>query len=147
MAQSDEKDKVQIGLTPAGVAAMQQMMNTGFFAAEGDAYKLAVAYALANDMNVEQAPDGGYQTKFNAAGGIDRDGTLRDVVATLRPEHASQPYTTAEKLAELGIVALVQRLSSHEALADILYALQEPSDTNESAEVKVSAVEAPPNPG
>lgn len=117
-------DKVQIGLTPAGNAALEQVMLTGLFATEGDAYKLAVAYALGAGLDLSAASEGGYGTKFNARGGLDRDGMLRDVVVTLMPEAEDRPYATAEKLAELGLTHLARRLADHESLADVLSALQ-----------------------
>lgn len=125
-------DKVQIGLTEAGDAALQQIMALNLFTSEGDAYKFAAAYALSKQLPLSSAAQRGYGTKFNAAGGLDRDGTLRDVIRFVLPEEAGRPYATAEKLAEMGLIALAQRLTAHESMADILTEIQ-PSDSESVA--------------
>ena len=131
MPQDD--DKVQIGLTSTGGDALDQLMALGLFGAEGDAYKLGVAYALGKGMLVSEAPERGYGTKFHASGGLDRDGTLKEVVTTLLPEHADRPYATAERLAEVGVRELARRLAAHETLADILEELLAGTGEEQSA--------------
>ena len=113
-------DKKQIGLTPAGGIALDQLMSAGLFASETDAYKVAIAYSLAKGYEPSQAPDGGYQTKFNAAGGLDVYQEIRDLIAILRPQDALHPYATAERLAEIGVTELASRVAAHESVADIL---------------------------
>jgi hypothetical protein len=113
-------DKKQIGLTPAGSIALEQLMSAGLFATETDAYKVAIAYSLARDYDPRTAPEGGYQTKFNAAGGLDVYQEIRDLIAILRPQDASHPYATAERLAEIGVTELAARVAAHETVADIL---------------------------
>lgn len=114
------KDKLQIGLTTVGSSALEQVMTDGLFGTESDAYKFAIAFALGSGIDPSNAADGGYQTKFNAAGGLDRDGTVRDLIAIVRPHDANRPYATAERLAEAGLIELARRLGAHESLADIL---------------------------
>ncbi len=116
-------DKVQIGLTKVGQEALDRIMGMGLFTNEGDAYKVAIAYSIAKQLPLAQAPEGGYATKFNAAGGLDRDGTVRDLVNILMPDQKDRPYATAEKLAEIGLVQLSERLVAQETLADILVEL------------------------
>lgn len=113
-------DKAQIGLTAAGSAALSDLVERGIFASEGDGYRLGVAFALASNMSLKSAPQKGYMTKFNASGGLDRDGTLREVVTLLAPNGADRPYATAERLAELGVTAIHARVLRNESLADIL---------------------------
>lgn len=113
-------DKKQIGLTSAGNAALVRLMEAELFASETDAYRVGIAYALGKRFSPDLAPDGGYQTKFNAAGGLDVYQEIRDVITILRPEDADRPYAAAERLAELGVIALAERVSSHESLSDIL---------------------------
>jgi hypothetical protein len=113
-------DKKQIGLTSAGSGALEQLMDAGLFATETDAYKVGITYALAKGLNPSDAPESGYQTKFNAAGGLDTYQEIRDLIAILRPDDAGRPYATAERLAELGITALAERIAAHESLSDIL---------------------------
>ena len=95
MAETVE-DKRQIGLTLAGSEALGKLMEEGLFDSESDAYKLAIAYALAKGVHPDAAPSGGYQTKFNAAGGIDIDGQVRDLISVLLPDCSERPYAAAE---------------------------------------------------
>lgn len=117
---SSSGDKKQIGLTKVGNEALAILMDAALFATETDAYKVAIAYALAQGLEPASAPDGGYQTKFNAAGGLDVYGEIRDLVVALRPDDADHPYLTAERLAELGISELANRIAAHENMAQIL---------------------------
>jgi len=119
MAETSE-DKKQIGLTPSGAAAMAILMETDQFATEYDAYKVGIAYAISEGMSPADAPDGGYHTKFNAAGGLDHYGDVRDVIVILLPEATKRPYATAERLAELGVTALANRFQAHADMAEIL---------------------------
>lgn len=113
-------DKKQIGLTKAGNDALARLMDAGLFNTETDAYKIGIAYALAKGLDPDSAPDGGYQTKFNAAGGLDVYQDIRDLIAILRPGDATRPYATAEKLAELGVTELAERIAAHESMAEVL---------------------------
>lgn len=72
-------DKKQIGLTPAGSAALDQLMDEELFATETDAYRVGITYALAKGLDPTDAPESGYQTKFNAAGGLDTYQEIRDL--------------------------------------------------------------------
>jgi len=119
MAQLGE-DKRQIGLTSAGQAAIEVLMADGRFATETDAYRFGISYAIAARLDPDQAPSGGYNTKFNASGGLDLDGTLRDLIDVLVIGDSTRPYVTAEKLAELGVTAVAKRLEGNESLADIM---------------------------
>jgi hypothetical protein len=113
-------DKLQIGLTAAGSTALERLMADGLFGTESDAYKFAIAYALGSGIDPSDAAERGYQTKFNAAGGLDRDGTIRDLIAIVRPSDAERPYATAERLAEAGLIEIARRLGTHDSLADLL---------------------------
>lgn len=119
MAQIQE-DKKQIGLTPAGSEALSVLMQEDLFASEQDAYKFAISFAIAADLDLDSAPQGGYGTKYNASGGVDIDGLIRDLVAVLGVGDVDRPYATAEKLAELGVTAVAARLQGSESLADII---------------------------
>ena len=117
---SASEDKKQIGLTLVGNQALARVMDARVVVSESDAYRVAIAYALGAGMDPETAPKGGYQTKFNAAGGIDIDGQIRDLIAILLPTYSERPYATAERLAELGMMALAKRLADQDSLADVL---------------------------
>jgi len=113
-------DKKQIGLTAAGNVALAVLMDAELFATETDAYKFAIAYSLAKGDDPSNAPEGGYQTKFNAAGGLDVYGEIRDLISILRPEQKDRPYATSERLAELGLVAVAGRINAHDSLASVI---------------------------
>jgi len=119
------KDKQQIGLTSVGQSAIERLMGTGLFAAEVDAYRCSIAYAVGTGMAPEDAPKGGYETKFNAAGTLDKAGVIRDLIVLLDLGDAGRTYATAEKLAEMGVQEIDRRLSSHESLGQILSEVQE----------------------
>jgi hypothetical protein len=116
-------------------------MAEGLFAIEGDAYKFGIAYAVAMGLNPDDAPDSGYATKFNATGGLDREGLVRDLLRVLDVGDVARPYATAERLAEVGLSALVKRVEAHESLAEILQELEQvpaqQDDTRESDEGSV----------
>jgi len=118
------EDKKQIGLTRAGQEALTVLMGEDRFASESDAYKFAIAYAIATGLTPDDAPEGGYGTKFNAAGGIDIDRVIVDLLRVLKVGDPDRPYTTAERLAEAGITALAHRIDNHESLAEILASLE-----------------------
>mgnify|MGYP005816647155 CR=1 FL=1 len=119
------KDKQQIGLTAVGQSAIERLMATGLFAAEVDAYRCAIAYAVGTGISPEDAPKGGYETKFNAAGTLDKAGMIRDLIVLLDLGEDGRTYATAEKLAELGVQDLDRRLANHESLGQILQETQQ----------------------
>jgi len=124
-ASSATGDKKQIGLSLSGSKSLARLMAEGLFAIEGDAYKFGIAYAIAMGLNPEDAPDSGYATKFNATGGLDREGLVRDMLTVLNIGDIARPYATAERLAELGLTALSRRIEAHESLAEILQDLEQ----------------------
>jgi hypothetical protein len=113
-------DKKQIGLTDDGAIALKELMDAEVFASETDAYRLGIGYALARGLDPHDAPERGYTTKFNAAGGIDPYGQVKSLITILRPQDDGRPYATAERLAEVGISEIASRLRSRETIANIL---------------------------
>lgn len=134
-------DKKQIGLTLAGSKALARLMAEGLFAIEGDAYKFGIAYAVAMGIDPEDAPDSGYGTKFNATGGLDREGLVRDLLSVLNVGDPTRPYATAERLAEVGLTALVRRIEAHESLAEILQEMERGSGDSDGAGEQHEVVE------
>ena len=113
-------DKKQIGLTNSGDGALAKLSELELFATPMDAYRFAIAYAIAAELPLSSAPDGGYNTKYNASGGVDFDGSIRDILLELRIGDSNRPYATAERLAEIGLRDLSQRVTAHESLDEIL---------------------------
>ncbi|WP_456847566.1 hypothetical protein [Cellulomonas sp. P5_C6] len=116
----DKADKSQIGLTPAADEYLKAISNEHFGGSQRDAYLFAIAYAVGAGLDLEEAPAGGFVTKFNALGTLESGSSLRDLLAILDVGEASRPFATAERLAELGVKAIAQRLAGSETLADIL---------------------------
>ena len=109
---TEEKGKVTVGLTDEGTAALNRVMETGWFQTEMDAYKVAIAMALARNIDV-RAPLTGVTTKFNV-GSLDRDGKLARAVRVLGSENTASPFDYAERLADAGIRVLATKLVDHE---------------------------------
>jgi hypothetical protein len=114
------EDKQQVGLTPEGDKALLTVIDDGRFASQTDAYRFAIAYAIAVGLDPSEAPTGGYGTKFNALGTLESGNSIRDLIEILGIGDVSRPFATAEKLAELGVREIAQRLEGNESLADIL---------------------------
>lgn len=126
MADDDQADKKQIGLTPEGNQALDSLMLLGLFEAEVDAYRFAITYAIAAGLRLEDAPKSGYVTKYAATGTLDQPGIIRDLLSILGIGEVQRPYATAERLAELGVRALATRIEAHEALDSILTGVSAP---------------------
>ncbi len=119
MAKAQE-DKQQIGLTATGDEALQVLLADGRFANQTDAYRFAISFAIAADLDLADAPQGGYNTKFNARGTLESGSSIRDLIEILGIGEANRPFATAEKLAELGVKEIARRLEGNESLADIM---------------------------
>src|SRR4051794_40629069 len=90
------------------------------FASQTDAYRFAIAFAIASDLDPLSAPQSGYTTKYNALGTLESGSSLRDLLEILNIGDQSRPFATAEKLAELGVREIARRLEGSESMADIL---------------------------
>ena len=133
-------DKKQIGLTSAGGDALQELIDAKLFATETDAYRFGISYALAKGLDPQDSPEGGYTTKFNAAGGVEQYGDVKSLISILRHEDQAHPYSTAERLAELGITNLAQRLRSHETMASILEEFEPDKSETAQDDIEIVAV-------
>jgi hypothetical protein len=115
-----QEDKQQIGLTATGDGALQVLLADGRFANQTDVYRFAISYAIAADLDPADAPQGGYNTKFNALGTLESGSSIRDLIEILGTGETNRPFATAEKLAELGVREIARRLEGNESLADIM---------------------------
>lgn len=114
MPTSDETDDLrQIGLTSEGKAHLDAVMDSGWFESRQDAYRTAIAMALAGEViaSVEQVK--GAVTAYNFDGGIDRDGRLRTLIGLFLPDLARTPARGAERLAHAGLAVLAERLQGN----------------------------------
>lgn len=106
----EPQDKAQIGITPTAESHLDQLMKTGWFADRQDAYRVAIAVALARRLEPSASDMVGLRTAYNFTGGIDRDGKLRQLIAVLRPSEAARPAIFSERLAHAGLAFLFDRL-------------------------------------
>jgi hypothetical protein len=114
-------DKAQVGLTPAANKALESLMETGWFPDKQDAYRLAIAVALARGLPASASELQGIRTAYNFAGGVDRDGRLRQLIAVLAPKEARRPAAYAERLAQAGLMFLHEHLvTMNRTLAEVL---------------------------
>lgn len=117
---SEKDDKQQIGLTPEANDAIAQIALDHFGGSQQDAYRFAIAYAIGAGLDLDDAPPGGYVTKFSALGTLETGTSIRDLLEILQIGEPTRPFATAEKLAELGVRNIAQRLEGNETLSDLL---------------------------
>lgn len=122
---SDKDDKQQIGLTPEANDAIAQIATDYFGGSQQDAYRFAVSYAIGAGLDLDDAPQGGYVTKFSALGTLETGTSIRDLLEILEIGEPARPFATAEKLAELGVRDIARRLEGNETLADLLFGVTE----------------------
>lgn len=109
----NEADLVNVGLGKDAHAKMVRLKDDGFFNEMADAYRFAVALALAHGGATTEFQE---RQNFLNVGSLDRDGSLYTAVAALRQPTTEQVYRTVEKLATWGIDELDRR-ASHGTLA------------------------------
>jgi hypothetical protein len=120
---SDAADKAQPGLTDAARDQLDVVADQGGFADKLDAYRLALAIALAQGLE-PAAADVSRKTYVNV-GSLDPDGAIKSAVLAVRDDHDDRPVAFMERLAEAGIAKLYEHLESGKSLREIL-ALYEP---------------------
>lgn len=101
-----EGDIVNVGLGKDAHAKMVRLKEDGFFNEMVDAYRFAVALALAHGG---ATTDFSERQNFLNVGSLDRDGSLHTAVAALRLPATENVYRTVEKLATWGIDELDRR--------------------------------------
>lgn len=110
MTQVDEP--TTIGLSKRRHTALKALKEEGHFAEMADAYRFAIALALAHG-GVTEPVTGSRTTVFNV-GTLDPDGSIYAAVQALREDTDEAVYRTAEKLAEWGVSELMELASSGE---------------------------------
>ncbi|TYK51077.1 hypothetical protein [Actinomadura decatromicini] len=115
-----QEDKQQIGLTPEANEAITKIAAEYFGGSQQDAYRFAISYAIGANLDIADAPQSGYVTKYSALGTLESGSSLRDLLELLKVGDPARPFATAEKLAELGVRDITRRLDGNETMADIL---------------------------
>lgn len=121
----EDNDKVTVGLTAEGRAALAEIMATGWFRDEVDAYRVAIALALSKGLVTDESRLTGVETKFNV-GTLNRNDEVRQLLSRLGPE-GTRPIEYAERLADAGLRFLSTKLvQQDEMLSDVLFAVASP---------------------
>lgn len=101
-----ETEIVNVGLSRDAHAKMVRLKEVGHFNEMADAYRFAVAIALAHGGATTDFTD---RQNFLNVGSLDRDGSLYSAVAALRQPTTEHVYRTVERLATWGIEELDRR--------------------------------------
>lgn len=83
---------------------LQQLKKDKVFDEMSDGYRLGIALAIARGGLA--APEDIKTGTILNVGSLDPDGSIRDLVTELYPEHAHRPYAYAERLAEAGVAEM-----------------------------------------
>lgn len=99
---------VNIGLSESGNAKLDDLKERGLFAEKMDAYRFAVALALAQGAIGDEISK---RMTFLHVGSLDPDQRLKIAVEALLPSllEASTPYRVIERLADWGVNELYQQ--------------------------------------
>jgi Arc/MetJ-type ribon-helix-helix transcriptional regulator len=108
-----DTELVNVGLSREAHSKMVRLKESGYFNEMADAYRFAVALALAHGGATTDFTE---RQNFLNVGSLDRDGSLHTAVALLRQPSTENVYRTVERLATWGIEELDRR-SQHGTLS------------------------------
>ena len=108
---SEEREQTTIGLSEGAHQKLQMLKRDGFFAEMTDAYRFAVALAMAHGM-IAATVAGSRATIFNV-GTLDPDRELYHAIRALRDKSDEPVYRTIERLAEWGVEELSRRAETN----------------------------------
>ncbi len=117
---SPAKDKAQPGLTAEAREQLEEITKRGGFNDMQDAYRLATAIALAEQL--PPADPSASRTTYLNIGSLDPDGNLRNAVLAVRDDHDDRPVALIERLAEAGIARLHTHIEQGKPLRELLAA-------------------------
>jgi len=117
---TDLVDKTQLALTDTARKQADAVVEQAGFKDRQDAYRLAVAIALAERL--EPAPADLPRTNYIGVGGLDPGGALHAATLHLRDDHGGRPYALIERLAEAGITRIFDHVDAGKPLRDLLSA-------------------------
>ena len=121
MEEVQKQDKTQIGLSAEGNSHIKHLQQEfQLFDDEQDAYRFAIAYAIAKNLNESDLPEVNDRKNKFGTGSIDKDGKIRDLIRIYMPDHSLRPYAMAEILAEIGLFHLHAALDEGKTLNEIL---------------------------
>ena len=125
IAEDEQSDKTQVALSLEGNDHVANLVDNYRWFKDGlDAYRTAVAIALARNKNEIDLPSvTNKKTKYSVSS-LDPDGRLRDLIITFRPELESRPYSASEWLAEIGLSIIRGELDSGKLLSEVLLGVE-----------------------
>jgi hypothetical protein len=124
-------DKTQLGLTDAARDMADEIVEVGGFKDRQDAYRLAVAIALAEDL--APAPEDVSRTTYVNIGGLDPNNELRAATLHLRSDHNGRPGALIERLAEVGIERIHAHMHAGKPIRELLQKFQ-PATVDDSVD-------------
>ena len=121
-------DKSQIGLSEQAGEHLQIVKDQGGFNKDNDVYRLAVAVAIAEEL--EPTSEEASRTTKYSIGGLDPDNSLVSSVKYLRNE-LDRPVAYVERLAEAGLAHLFDHIESGKPLYELLGKYRVPPEAEE----------------
>lgn len=97
--------RTTVGLTPEGRDALSQVMAAGWFSTDRDAFKYAVAFALAGE--IAPTPDPATFSTIWNRGTLDPDDRLATLVSLLSA--SDDPWDRIRRLGDAGLRAMVKQ--------------------------------------
>jgi hypothetical protein len=95
-------EPIQVGLSKEGHDKLLRLKEDGHFGDMADAYRFAIALAVAHGASPDDKPLRNGPTIFNI-GSLDPDRALYTVIKALFNPQSEPVYKVAEKLAEWGV--------------------------------------------
>jgi hypothetical protein len=124
-----EEDRSQVGLSEQAAADRDAVKDALMLREGQDAYRLAVAVALAK--NLSPTSENVRRTNAYGTGSVDSRGELRAAVLALREDHGGRPYALMERLAEAGLRDLAAHVEEGRPIRQYLSALVPQQDVSE----------------
>lgn len=124
-------DRSQIGLSEQAMLDRDYIKESLGLRDLQDAYRLAVAAALAKSL--QPAAEDVRRTTAYGAAVLDASGSLRAAVMAMRADHFGRPYALMERLAEAGLRDLAAHLDEGLPVREYIAALM-PIRTGAGAE-------------
>jgi hypothetical protein len=112
------QDKAQLGLADEAKRQLDEITEKAGFHDKQDAYRLAVAIALAEGLKAKEP--GGPRTTYVNIGGLDPDLEIRAAVLGVRDDHEERPVALIEGLAEAGINRIYEHLNAGRSVEEML---------------------------
>lgn len=122
----DRADRKTVSASNAANTALDMLTKVHHWFEDGiEAYRVAIAVALARGLSEDDVPERvNATTKYNV-GSLDPEGRIRDLISIMRPQDSVRPYAVAEWLAEAGLAYILRQLEDGALLSEVL---QPPQD-------------------